>query len=154
LKYEEGFRPDELFKTFNTGVVTGIDRLAILNQIELEKTTNSILNSEDPYTEFNIKDSRRISKEGRLEDLKEAKDKGIVKINYRPFDINYMYLPNKNEHWINSPRIDVMQHFLKGENIGLAIGRQGQATGSDIWDVFVDYKYNCRFLIIIEEVVR
>ena len=148
LKYEEGFRPDELFKTFNTGVVTGIDRLAIFKtKIELEKTTNSILNSEDPYTEFNIKDSRRISKEGRLEDLKEAKDKGIVKINYRPFDINYMYLPNKNEHWINSPRIDVMQHFLKGENIGLAIGRQGQATGSDIWDVLsitntiVDFNY-------------
>lgn len=58
-----------------------------------------------------------------------------------------MFLPERNEHWINSPRIDVMQHFIKGENVGLAVGRQGQVIGSDIWDIvsitnkIVDFNY-------------
>mgnify|MGYP003487019561 FL=1 len=45
-----------------------------------------ILNSENPFIEFNIKDSRRASKEQRLEDLKYAKNKGYLKLNFRPFD--------------------------------------------------------------------
>ena len=135
-RYEKGFKPDELFINFNTGIVTGIDRLSIFKtKEELEEVTKSILNSQNPFEEFNIKDSRRISKEGRIKDLREAKEKGVIKINYRPFDINYIYLPDKNEHWINSPRIDVMQHFIKGQNVGLAIGRQGVVTGSPYWDV-------------------
>jgi predicted helicase len=135
-KYEKGFNPDELFINFNTGIVTGIDRLSIFKtKEELEEVTNTILNSQNPFDEFNIKDSRRTSKEGRIKDLKDAKEKGVIKINYRPFDINYMYLSDKNEHWINSPRIDVMQHFIKGQNVGLAIGRQGVVTGSPYWDV-------------------
>ena len=148
VEYENGFRADELFKIFNTGIVTGIDRLSIFQtKNELLQTTASILNSTNPFEEYNIKDSRRISKEGRLEDLKNAQKKGIVEINYRPFDINYMYLPEKNEHWINSPRIDVMQHFLYGDNVGLAIGRQGQVIGSNTWDIvsitkkIVDFNY-------------
>ncbi len=89
----------------------------------IEKT-EKYLNSANPYIEFNIKDSRRVSKEGRLEDLKQAKEKGVVKINHRPFDIKFMYLPEKNEHWINSPRIDVMKHFLSNSNFGIVCSRQ------------------------------
>jgi predicted helicase len=134
--YEKGFKPDELFITFNTGIVTGIDRLSIFkSKEELEEITDKILNAENPYTQYGIKDSRRTSKENRLKDLKEAKCRGIVNISYRPFDLNYMYLPDRNEYWINSPRIDVMQHFIKGNNIGIAIGRQGVVTGSPYWDV-------------------
>jgi predicted helicase len=148
LNYEKGFNPDELFKTFNTGIVTGIDRLSIfISKDDLNKTIEKILTSTDPFTEFNIKDTRRTNKEGRIIELKNAFAKGIIPINYRPFDIQYTLPFEKNEYWINSPRIDVMQHFLKGENIGIAIGRQGQATGSDKWDVvivtncIVDFNY-------------
>ena len=71
--------------------------------------------------EFNIKDSRRTSKQGRLEDLRVTYSKGIIPINYRPFDIQYTLPFEKNEFWINSPRTEVMQHFLKGDNLGLVI---------------------------------
>ena len=131
-EYKKGILISDLFVLGNSGIVTGIDKYSIFKtEKELIETTNLILNSTDPYTEFNIKDSRRVSKEGRIEDLKKAKNKGIVRINYRPFDINFMYLPKKNEHWINSPRIDIMQHFLKGNNVGLITARSNKSETCD-----------------------
>jgi predicted helicase len=56
----------------------------------------------------------------------------FIKCSYRPFDDRYTYFDNKILwRW----RVDVMQHFLKGENLGLAVGRQGVVTGSPYWDV-------------------
>ena len=54
--------------------------------------------------------------------LKEGVDvemgKSFDKKDYKPFDIRFMYYTTKNEHWINSPRYNVMKHFLDEENIG------------------------------------
>lgn len=124
-QYENGIKINELFPLNNTGIVTGIDRLSIFPSVkELRNTVDKILSIENPYVEFNINDSRRASKEGRVDDLRNAYSKGIIKINYRPFDIQYTLPFEKNEFWINSPRMDVMQHFLKGENIGLITAKQ------------------------------
>jgi predicted helicase len=30
----------------------------------------------------------------------------------------------KNEHWINSPRTDIMKHFINDKNVGLVVARQ------------------------------
>jgi predicted helicase len=134
--YENGFKVNEIFTLNNTGIVTGIDKLSIFpSKNELNNTIERILSIENPYDEYKIKDSRRTTKEGRIEDLRNAYKKGIIPINYRPFDIQFTLPFDKNEFWINSPRVDVMQHFLKGKNIGLAIGRQGVVTGSPYWDV-------------------
>jgi predicted helicase len=123
--YENGFKVDEIFNDFTSGMVTANDALTIFNtKEELAKNTQKILDSVNPFTEFGIKDSRRISKEGRIEDLKNAKAKGVMKINFRPFDFRFMYRFEKNEHWINSPRIDIMKHFINNENIGLVVSRQ------------------------------
>ena len=46
-----------------------------------------------------------------------------------------------------------MKHMLKGENVGIAVGRQGQATGSENWDV-VSIKARLWILTIIEEAVK
>ena len=122
--YEKGFNVSEIFEKFTSGMVTANDKLSVFKSIkELNEITESILNSENPFTEFKIKDSRRVSKEGRLEDLRNARKKGVMKVHFRPFDFNYMYHFDKNEHWINSPRSDVMQHLNKG-NLGLVVARQ------------------------------
>jgi predicted helicase len=124
-EYESGFRVDELFTLNNTGIVTGIDRLSIFStKTELKNTVERILSIENPYDEYKIKDSRRTTKEGRIEDLRNAYQKGIIPINYRPFDIQFTLPFDKNEFWINSPRVEVMKHFLKGENIGLITAKQ------------------------------
>lgn len=123
--FENGFRVDEIFIDFTSGMVTANDALTIFNtKEELANQTERILSSVNPFTEFGIKDSRRISKEGRIEDLKTAKAKGVMKINFRPFDVKFMYKFEKNEHWINSPRTDIMQHFINAENVGLVVSRQ------------------------------
>jgi len=90
------------------------------------------LQSANPYQEFQIKDSRRTTKEGRIEDLRTTYKKGIIPINYRPFDIRYTLPFEKNEFWINSPRNQVMQHFLLGENVGLVVRRQ-QPESKDLY---------------------
>jgi predicted helicase len=124
-EYENGFKVNELFTLNNTGIVTGIDRLSIFHsKNELKNTVERILSIENPFDEYKIKDSRRTSKEGRIEDLRIAYQKGIILINYRPFDVQYTLPFEKNEFWINSPRVDVMQHFLKGENVGLITAKQ------------------------------
>lgn len=123
--FEKGFKINEVFNLNNTGIVTGIDRLSIfISEEDLNKIVSEIINSENPFDRFKIEDTRRTTKEGRLKELKEAYQKGIVKLNYRPFDNRFTLPFSLNEHWINSPRTDVMQHFLKGENIGLICPKQ------------------------------
>lgn len=136
--YEKGFKVSEVFENFTSGMVTANDKLSVFKTIkELNETTDNILTSENPYTEFKIKDSRRVSKEGRLDDLRNARAKGVMKVHFRPFDFNFMYQFDKNEHWINSPRNDVMQHFVKGNNIGLVVARQC----ADDWKYVLCTKY-------------
>jgi len=131
--YENGFKVNEIFTLNNTGIVTGIDKLSIFpSKNELKNTIERILSIENPYDEYKIKDSRRTTKEGRIEDLRNAYKKGIIPINYRPFDIQFTLPFEKNEFWINSPRVDVMQHFLKGENLGLVFRRQ-QPESKDLY---------------------
>ena len=123
--YSKGFKVNELFTLNTSGMVTANDNLSIFKtEKELIEKTNNILTSENPFIEYDIKDTRRVSKEMRLIELKEATKRGAVKVNYKPFDTQYMYHTKNNEHWINSPRYEVMQHFLKGDNIGLVIARQ------------------------------
>lgn len=77
-----------------------------------------ILNSSDPYNEFDIKDQRKSKKEDRLMELRKTFEiSNPLRISYRPFDDRYMYYTRKTECWINSPRYDVMKHMLSGKNI-------------------------------------
>jgi predicted helicase len=63
------------------------------------------------YAEFILKNK---------EQLKIENDK-FIKCSYRPFDDRYTYFDNKILwRW----RVDIMQHFLKGENVGLVTARQ------------------------------
>jgi predicted helicase len=135
-EYDSGFGIEDLFKKYTTGIVTAIDRLSICQtEEELLEKTNAILNSENPYEEFNIKDQRKHKKEERLEELRNAVINGVKEISYRPFDKGYMYYTQKSECWINSPRFNVMQHLIKGPNIALLVGRQGQVVGDVPWNL-------------------
>ena len=126
--YEKGFSVADLFTLNTTGIVTGIDRLSIFEtEKELKDTVEDLLNSPDPYSKYNIKDSRRVNKEGRVAELRTSYQGGIVPISYRPFDTRFTLKFTQNEYWINSPRTDVMQHFIAGKNIGLALCRQVKA---------------------------
>ena len=132
VEYESGFLINDLFTLNNTGIVTGIDNLSIfLSKKELKDTIERILTMENPYVEFQIKATRRTTKEGRIEDLRKTYKKGIIPINYRPFDTRFTLPFTQSEYWINSPRMDVMQHFLKGDNLGLISARSNKSDTCD-----------------------
>jgi predicted helicase len=141
-EYENGFSVAELFPVNTTGIFTAIDRISIFNDEKtLRDITNKILNSSNPYIEFDIKDQRKAKKEERIVELREASEKPVTKLSYRPFDTRYMFYTQKTECWINSPRYKVMQHFVGRENIAFLCSRQGSAANPSLYDtVFISNK--------------
>ena len=107
-EYDNGYGINELFTVNNVGIVTAKD-VVLIN----EKKIELIKKIEDFY------------------DL-EVDEKLIKKLSYRPFDDKFVYYDTK---LIERAREKVMQHFLKGENLGLIIGRQGQVVGSMPWNL-------------------
>jgi len=106
--YEMGFSVNELFPLNNVGIVTAKDTILIGNN--QDELINSVENHYSIIHEESL----------------------IRKILYRPFDSRYVYYDIK---LVERAREKVMQHFLKGENVGLIIGRQGQVVGSMTWNL-------------------
>jgi len=96
-KYDKGLSVNELFVLSNVGIVTSKDSILIN-----ENRNDLIKNVEEFYS---IK---------AIENL-------IQNISYRPFDEKLVYFDTKI---IERAREKVMQHFLKGENVGLDLCRQ------------------------------
>ena len=96
-KYDEGFLVKELFSLNTVGIVTSNDAVLI------DDSKDILLRKVEDY--YNI----------------EANQYFIRKISYRPFDEKVIYYDRK---FIERAREKVMQHFLKGENVGLVIARQ------------------------------
>ncbi len=141
-EYEKGFKVDELFPLSVTGIVTMGDSFIIeKNRDILKDRLASFLNedvSEDflnkhyglgkNYAEWILKNKANI----KIDNSK------LTKIAYRIFDDRYTYFDNK---LIWRWRIDVMQHFLKGQNFGLDLCRQlvsGSYSHVFITDKIVD----------------
>jgi predicted helicase len=124
-EYENGFRVDKLFSKNVTGIVTMGDSFIIEEKLPVlkKRLANFISNeiSEDylnkefglgkNYAEWILNNKSTLI----IEDSK------FTKIAYRIFDDRYTYFDNKLLwRW----RVDVMQHFLKGGNIGIDLCRQ------------------------------
>ena len=95
-EYNQGFSITELFKINSVGVVTGND--AVL--VDTDKQT--LLS--------NVKEAYSIASEPT----------NTKKITYRPFDIRYIYWDTS---LVTRSREKIMQHFIKGNNIGLVVSR-------------------------------
>nr|MBP6430975.1 hypothetical protein [Ferruginibacter sp.] len=107
-KYEAGFSVNDLFTLNNVGIVTASDPV-LINDFKNELLKNV-------ERKFVITTDKNI----------------IQKISYRPFDNKFVYYDTK---LLERAREKVMQHFIKGENIGLVIGRQGQVVGNMQWNL-------------------
>ena len=140
-EYDEGFKVNKIFLLNNVGIVTARDHFTIhQTKEELEKTINEflILHDEEARQKFNLGKDVRDWQVGfaKKDLLQNYPDKGkFVKISYRPFDEKWTFYTGNSKGFYCYPRKDVMQHFIYDENVGLAIGRQGQAANNDFWDV-------------------
>jgi len=116
-EYEQGFSVTELLQHSVTGALTGNDNV-------LMATSKEIL-------------QRQIESSYSTE-INESHLKGLA---YRPFDSRHMYyVQSATESKIKLPapyrsRYKIMRNFLKGDNYGLIVGRQGQVVGNMPWNL-------------------
>lgn len=129
-EYDKGFNVNTLFSLNNIGIVTARDNFTLKNsKTEIQETIEEFLtlDIETARNKFNLgKDSRDWQVNFALTDLeKHYPVKGrFVKVNYRPFDYRWTYYTGKSKGFHSYPRNEVMQHFLKGENLGLIVSKQ------------------------------
>lgn len=123
-QYDEGFAVNELFTLNNVGIVTSRDSFVIdENKLVLANRIKDffIEDSDILKSKYGLKENKswKVKEVKRKE--KDYDEAFIQKVSYRPFDNRFMYY---NDSFIERSRTEVMQHFLKGENVGLVVKRQ------------------------------
>jgi predicted helicase len=139
--YNNWIRVDEIFPVNSVGIVTARDELTI------KWTASEILNTIRTFAKMDEELARQTYNLGKdvrdwkislaQKDLIDTRlsPENVVPILYRPFDSRFTYYTGVSRGFHCMPRGDVMRQMLKG-NIGLAIGRQGQAVGNEFaWNL-------------------
>ncbi len=149
-EYDLGFSLKNIFVLNGTGIVSKRDEIAFkntkneiseiindiysLNYIEIKEKYNNVgWESRDGKVEF-VKDS--VMKNG-------VNEKMFVRYNYRPFDIKWTYYSGDSKGFIGWPVKQVMQHFLKEENVGLVfkLGNSEENSASAmVTDKITDFR--------------
>ncbi len=128
--YDLGFQVNELFTANSVGIVTARDEFTIHHHPDQVRRTIEnfmAMENEQARQHFNLgNDARDWTVQFARDDLKRSGPdfKRITKIAYRPFDERFTYYTGKSKGFHCMPRGDIMQHFLKGENVGLDLCRQ------------------------------
>ena len=138
--YDLGFKVNELFTVNGVGLTTAHDGFVINeNKNELlefyEKFQSSPREIEYLHTEFNVRKKTGWNILDGYDNIKNEIDlnKYIEPISYRPFDNRYVFYEDKLV-WRTVRK--VMQHFLKGENVGLTLCKQFK-TGDNYVHAFI-----------------
>jgi predicted helicase len=125
-QYETGFKIDNIFKLFASGMTTERDSLVVnfsITSIEKLIVDFESLEPEELRLKYdNKKDGRDWKYSFAKNDVIKNNGK-VVYLNYRPFDKRYSYYTGKSKGIMAYPRNDVMQHLLK-DNLGL-ISKRG-----------------------------
>jgi predicted helicase len=135
--YDKGVKITELFKLNNVGIVTARDNFTIhKSEIDLRNTIEDFLalDEETARVKYNLgKDVRDWQVNFAKRDLMESyPNKGkITKILYRPFDLRYTFYTGKTKGFHCYPRNEVMQHFVKKNNLGI-IFKLGNAEENSV----------------------
>jgi predicted helicase len=123
-EYGKGFKIDEMFRLNGVGICSKRDGFTIHEK--KESLINTIkefvsLNDEDARTRFNLGKDTDWTIAAAKKDLTSNPDfSKIRRLNYRPFDIRYTY-HSENKGFHARPVYNLMQHFTKGDNVGLVV---------------------------------
>jgi predicted helicase len=125
-EYEMGFRIDELFDTFASGLTTERDSLTIHFD---ESTLKSILEDFKTLEPEEVRKKHSEKPDGRDWKMITAKQDvasnhgSVCSISYRPFDLRKTYYTGKTKGFMAYPRNEVMKHLIDNNNIGLIAKR-------------------------------
>lgn len=130
------FQIESLFSFYSSGLTTEFDEIAIQQTREKAKVLledfkhKSNLEIEHIY---NL-DHKKIDKVNQAKKDVITNSVEIREIYYRPFDFQYCIYTGKVNGIMGRPRNDLMRHFFE-DNLGLIVGRQGQAIGNMDWNI-------------------
>jgi len=132
--YELGFSVRELFEVGGVGITTAHDQFVIdFDKDKLYKRFTLFKNSnpnDDLHNKFNVRKKAGwdiLAGWNNMQNISDL-DNLIKCITYRPFDVRYIFYDNKLV-WRDVYR--VMQHFIKGKNIGLVTARSNKSLICD-----------------------
>jgi len=140
--YKKGFSLTDLFKVNSVGIVTARDAFTIHDSPQKVKQVINdfvLLENEEARSKYKLgKDVRDWKVSFAKNDLLKSrlKESNIVKIAYRPFDHRYTYYTGTLKGFHCRPRGEVMKHFIKGENVGIALCKQFK-TGHQYVHTFI-----------------
>jgi len=131
VEYDNGFAITDLFITNGPGIISKRDGLAF------QETKNGIVEKVKDIYNLSCEEIKRKydkiswdSRDGKVEFCKKnvmkygLDDKYFVQCNYRPFDIKWTYYTGESRGFLGWPVQKIMQHFLRGKNVGLVTARQ------------------------------
>ncbi|MFZ1751006.1 MAG: type ISP restriction/modification enzyme [Saprospiraceae bacterium] len=124
--YELGFKVDELFLLYASGIKTQRDDASIkFTQQECDQIKKNflLLTNEQLIAKYGFKDVRDWTIDGARSDLQSKK---IIanRVAYRPFDNRFMNFTGKTKGVQGYPRLEVMKNLLNNENLCLITCRQ------------------------------
>lgn len=129
-EYYQGWSVQDIFVQKNVGIVTARDHFSIhFNLIEIKAVIEDFVNLNIEIARQNYQlgnDVRDWSVKGAQEDIRRRKidNEKFIIISYRPFDSRYTYYTGKSKGFHCRPRVEIMSHFLQGDNFGLVTVRQ------------------------------
>lgn len=129
-EYQKGFSVAELFPASSVGIVTSRDDFVIdFDKNLLKKRMTdflSIANPKEALSKFGLKENLKWKAVNALKH--NFDEQNITPISYRPFDNRFVYY---HDDFIERSRNDVMQNFLKGNNVGLVTARSNKNPETD-----------------------
>ncbi|MFA5623565.1 MAG: type ISP restriction/modification enzyme [Bradymonadales bacterium] len=134
--YDKGFSVSALFSLHKSGMVTSRDAFVIDSHKDILASRISdffAMSKSDLQRKYGLKENKRFKIEEVQKSAKQFDVRFVYPILYRPFDLKFVYY---EAHFIEGSRIEVMQHFIKGDNVGLALCKQFK-SGSDYVHVFI-----------------
>jgi hypothetical protein len=140
-EYEREREITQIMPVNSLGILTKRDTLVIgfsADEVfeKVEAFVDPTLSDEDCALRFSVpvkdKDTWDIGQARSM--LKKRLDVGYIRrVMYRPVDTRFVYY---EETLVARLNIRVMQH-LEFNNCAIVLGRQGEATGADVWDVLI-----------------
>lgn len=138
-KYDNGFKLNELFPLNNVGIVTARDSFVI--DSDKETLMNRVkdfylLDKGELKNKYPIKENST----WKIDDIKikskEFNSEYITTISYRLFDQKFIYY---NDFFIERPRKETANNFLKAKNLGLTLCKQFK-SGDTYQHIFISDK--------------
>lgn len=141
--YNDGFLLIELFKERATGTKFRKDPILIsenFDPLDVHEVIEAMVSK--PASEITSRWGFNETKDWVIEEQREnfrcARSEDIRPVIYRPFDIHYAFYPLSRIHKIiprGDSRRGLMRHLIANQNFALVIGRQGQVTGNEAWNL-------------------